>query len=41
MVEAQQDVKKDKPEFRNIGLAQLIHYRLPWAGALGLHEAGV
>ncbi|QWD84254.1 succinate dehydrogenase, cytochrome b556 subunit [Polynucleobacter sp. MWH-P3-07-1] len=36
MVDAQQDVKKDKPVFRNIGLAQLIHYRLPWAGKVSI-----
>ena len=32
MVDSQQNVKKDRPVYRNIGLAQLIKYRLPWAG---------
>ena len=36
MVDAQNTVKKDKPVFRNIGLAQLIHYRLPWAGKVSI-----
>ena len=36
MVDAQNAVKKDKPVFRNIGLAQLIHYRLPWAGKVSI-----
>ena len=36
MVDAQQDVKKDRPVFRNIGLAQLIKYRLPWAGKVSI-----
>ena len=36
MVDAQQDVKKAKPVFRNIGLAQLITYRLPWAGKVSI-----
>lgn len=36
MVEAQQNVKKDRQVFRNIGLAQLIHYRLPWAGKVSI-----
>lgn len=36
MVDAQNPVKKDKPVFRNIGLAQLIHYRLPWAGKVSI-----
>jgi succinate dehydrogenase / fumarate reductase cytochrome b subunit len=36
MVDAQQDVKKAKPVFRNIGLAQLIKYRLPWAGKVSI-----
>ncbi|WP_114636953.1 succinate dehydrogenase, cytochrome b556 subunit [Polynucleobacter necessarius] len=32
MVDSQQNVKKDRPVYRNIGLAQLIKCRLPWAG---------
>jgi succinate dehydrogenase / fumarate reductase cytochrome b subunit len=36
MVDAQNTVKKDKPVFRNIGLAQLVHYRLPWAGKVSI-----
>ena len=36
MVEAQQNVKKDRPIYRNIGLAQLIKYRLPWAGKVSI-----
>ncbi len=36
MVEAQQSVKKDRPVYRNIGLAQLIKYRLPWAGKVSI-----
>ena len=36
MVDAQQNVKKDRPVFRNIGLAQLIKYRLPWAGKVSI-----
>ena len=36
MVDAQQDVKKDRPVYRNIGLAQLIKYRLPWAGKVSI-----
>jgi succinate dehydrogenase / fumarate reductase cytochrome b subunit len=36
MVDAQQDVKKDRPIYRNIGLAQLIKYRLPWAGKVSI-----
>jgi succinate dehydrogenase / fumarate reductase cytochrome b subunit len=36
MVEAQQDVKKDRQVYRNIGLAQLIQYRLPWAGKVSI-----
>ena len=36
MVDAQQDVKKAKPVYRNIGLAQLIKYRLPWAGKVSI-----
>jgi succinate dehydrogenase / fumarate reductase cytochrome b subunit len=36
MVEAQQNVKKDRPVYRNIGLAQLIKYRLPWAGKVSI-----
>ena len=36
MVDAQQDVKKSRPVYRNIGLAQLIKYRLPWAGKVSI-----
>jgi succinate dehydrogenase / fumarate reductase cytochrome b subunit len=36
MVDAHQDVKKAKPVYRNIGLAQLIQYRLPWAGKVSI-----
>jgi succinate dehydrogenase / fumarate reductase cytochrome b subunit len=36
MVDAQQDVKSAKPVYRNIGLAQLIKYRLPWAGKVSI-----
>lgn len=36
MVEAQQSVKKDRPVYRNIGLVQLIKYRLPWAGKVSI-----
>ena len=36
MVDAQQDVKKAKPVYRTIGLAQLIKYRLPWAGKVSI-----
>jgi succinate dehydrogenase / fumarate reductase cytochrome b subunit len=36
MVDAQQEVKKAKPVYRNIGLAQLIKYRLPWAGKVSI-----
>ena len=36
MVDSQQTVKKDRPVFRNIGLAQLIKYRLPWAGKVSI-----
>jgi succinate dehydrogenase / fumarate reductase cytochrome b subunit len=36
MVDARDAVKKEKPVFRNIGLAQLIHYRLPWAGKVSI-----
>ncbi|MBU3632237.1 succinate dehydrogenase, cytochrome b556 subunit [Polynucleobacter sp. AP-Feld-500C-C5] len=36
MVEAQQNVKKDRQVYRNIGLAQLIKYRLPWAGKVSI-----
>ena len=36
MVEAQQNVKKDRPVYRNIGLAQLVKYRLPWAGKVSI-----
>lgn len=36
MVDTHDAVKKEKPVFRNIGLAQLIHYRLPWAGKVSI-----
>ena len=36
MVDAHQDVKNAKPVYRNIGLAQLIKYRLPWAGKVSI-----
>ena len=36
MVDAQQDVKKDRPVYRNIGIAQLVKYRLPWAGKVSI-----
>jgi len=36
MVDSQQSVKKDRPVFKNIGLAQLIKYRLPWAGKVSI-----
>ena len=36
MVDAQQDVKKLRPVYRNIGLAQLVKYRLPWAGKVSI-----
>ena len=36
MVDAQQNVKKDRQVYRNIGLAQLIKYRLPWAGKVSI-----
>ena len=36
MVDAHQDVKKAKLVYRNIGLAQLIKYRLPWAGKVSI-----
>ena len=36
MVDAQQDVKSAKPVYRNIGLAQLIKYRLPWDGKVSI-----
>ncbi len=36
MVDAPQDVKNAKPVYRNIGLAQLIQYRLPWAGKVSI-----
>ncbi|MCS6764901.1 MAG: succinate dehydrogenase, cytochrome b556 subunit [Candidatus Protistobacter heckmanni] len=33
-------VKKARPEFRNINVAQLVNYRLPWAGKVSiLHRA--
>ena len=36
MVDSQQAVKKDRPVYKNIGLAQLIKYRLPWAGKVSI-----
>jgi succinate dehydrogenase / fumarate reductase, cytochrome b subunit len=36
MVDVQQNVKKDRPVYRNIGLAQLAKYRLPWAGKVSI-----
>jgi succinate dehydrogenase / fumarate reductase, cytochrome b subunit len=36
MVDAHQEVKRNKPVYRNIGLAQLIKYRLPWAGKVSI-----
>jgi len=36
MVDAHQEVKSTKPVYRNIGLAQLIKYRLPWAGKVSI-----
>jgi succinate dehydrogenase / fumarate reductase cytochrome b subunit len=36
MVDTQQNVKKDRPVYKNIGLAQLIKYRLPWAGKVSI-----
>ena len=36
MVDAQQEVKKMRPVYRNIGLAQLVKYRLPWAGKVSI-----
>ncbi len=36
MVEVQQDVKKQRQVYRNIGLGQLIKYRLPWAGKVSI-----
>ena len=36
MVDAQHEVKSAKPVYRNIGLAQLIKYRLPWAGKVSI-----
>jgi succinate dehydrogenase / fumarate reductase cytochrome b subunit len=36
MGDAQQTIKKDRPVYRNIGLAQLIKYRLPWAGKVSI-----
>jgi len=36
MVDSQQNVKKDRPVYKNIGLAQLIKYRLPWAGKVSI-----
>ena len=36
MVDEQNEVKNTKPVYRNIGLAQLIHYRLPWAGKVSI-----
>ena len=36
MVDAQNEVKSPKPVYRNIGLAQLAHYRLPWPGKVSI-----
>ena len=36
MVDANQEVKSAKPVYRNIGLAQLVKYRLPWAGKVSI-----
>ena len=36
MVDTEQNVKKDRPIYRNIGLSQLIKYRLPWAGKVSI-----
>jgi succinate dehydrogenase / fumarate reductase cytochrome b subunit len=36
MVDSQQNVKKDRPVYKNIGLAQLVKYRLPWAGKVSI-----
>ena len=36
MVDAQNEVKSPKPVYRNIGLAQLVHYRLPWPGKVSI-----
>ena len=36
MVDSQQNVRKDRPAYKNIGLAQLIKYRLPWAGKVSI-----
>ena len=36
MVDAQQNVKKDRPVYKNMGLAQLVKYRLPWAGKVSI-----
>jgi succinate dehydrogenase / fumarate reductase cytochrome b subunit len=36
MLDAQQEVKSARPVYRNIGLAQLIKYRLPWAGKVSI-----
>ena len=36
MVDANQEIKSAKPVYRNIGLAQLIKYRLPWAGKVSI-----
>ena len=36
MVDAQQNVKKDRPVYRNIGLAQLVKSRLPWPGKVSI-----
>ena len=36
VIDKQNEVKNTKPVYRNIGLAQLIHYRLPWAGKVSI-----
>ena len=36
MVDANHEIKRAKPVYRNIGLAQLIKYRLPWAGKVSI-----
>jgi len=36
MVDENQELKRSKPVYRNIGLAQLIKYRLPWAGKVSI-----
>ena len=36
MVDAHQEVKSPKRVYRNIGLAQLIKYQLPWPGKISI-----